>query len=99
MKINPAIQTYMTQSQGVQNTDTDIETKANFGEILQKQLSKVNELQMTADAKNQELITGEAEDLHSVLLATEEARLALEMTVQVRNKLVESYQEITRMQL
>ena len=67
--------------------------------MLKNALNEVNALQTRADEANRQLVTGEAEDIHSVLLAAEEARLALELTVQVRNKLVESYQEINRMQL
>ena len=74
-------------------------TKADFGTMLKDELNKVNELQIKSAEANRQLVTGEAEDIHSVLLAAEEAKLALEMTVQVRNKLIESYQEINRMQL
>ena len=66
--------------------------KADFGSVLKEELNKVNDMLG-------QLATGEAQDIHSVLLAAEEARLALEVTVQIRNKLIESYQEINRMQL
>lgn len=97
MKINPAVQAYATQIQGVAKENGN--GKVDFGTMLKNELSKVNELQIRADQANQQLVTGEAEDIHSVLLAAEEARLALEMTVQVRNKIIESYQEMNRMQL
>jgi flagellar hook-basal body complex protein FliE len=73
--------------------------KADFGSVLKEELNKVNDMQIKADEASRQLVTGEAKDIHSVLLAAEEARLALEVTVQIRNKLIESYQEINRMQL
>lgn len=97
MKVNPAMQALMAQTQALKPNNN--ETKADFGNILKEELNKVNKLQVQADQASQEFIVGESEDLHSVLLATEEARLALEMAVQVRNKLIESYQEINRIQL
>lgn len=97
MKINPAFEAFLAQTQGIKIIDNN--SKTNFANILKDELNKVNELQVRSDSANQQLITGESEDIHSVLLATEEARLSLEMAVQVRNKLIESYQEINKMQL
>ena len=97
MKINPAVQAYLAQVQ--KNTEINTNEKADFGSMLKDALNKVNEMQLKADEANMQLVTGEAEDLHSVLLTAEEARLAFELAVQVRNKLVESYQEINRIQL
>ncbi|MTI65725.1 MAG: flagellar hook-basal body complex protein FliE [Firmicutes bacterium] len=71
----------------------------SFGDVLEEKLEKVNDLQLKADKANRDLITGEAQDIHSVMIATEEAKLALEMTVQVRNKVIEAYKEINRMQI
>lgn len=95
MKINPAVQALMGQ-----RVDTGSNNKSmDFAKILKDELNKVNDLQVQGDIKNQELLSGESQDIHSVLLKTEEARLSLEMAVQIRNKLIESYQEINRMQL
>lgn len=44
-------------------------------------------------------ITGESDDLHDVLIAGQKADIMLNLTVQIRNKMVESYQEIMRMQI
>jgi len=71
----------------------------NFENYLKEALDKVNEKQIEAEKATIDLITGEAEDIHSVLLKTEEARLSLELAAQIRNKLVEAYQEIMRIQI
>lgn len=91
------MEAFLSHNQGITNRDLD--SKVNFSELLKNELNRVNELQIRADEANKELIAGESEDIHSVLLAAEEARLSLELAVQVRNKIIESYQEINRMQI
>lgn len=71
----------------------------SFADLLRAKLQEVNELQKQADAAVQGFVAGEITDVHQVMLATQRAQLALELTVQVRNKLVEAYQEIFRMQI
>lgn len=71
----------------------------SFSEILKSELDKVNDVQLNAEQATQDLLTGKATDIHQVLIATEEARLSLELAVQIRNKLVDAYQEISRMQI
>ena len=70
-----------------------------FKDMLSDALNKVNEQQLKADELTHDFITGNVDDLHTVLIATEEARLSLELAVQVRNKCVEAYKEINNMQL
>jgi flagellar hook-basal body complex protein FliE len=72
---------------------------ATFSELFQEALHKVNQQQLEAEKAVQGLTSGEIEDLHQVMIATEKARLSLQLTVQVTNKVVEAYKEITRMQI
>lgn len=69
----------------------------DLGKPLSAFLDSVNQLQVTADQKQQELATGGDVELHDVMLASEKASLAVDLTMQVRNKLVDAYQEIMRM--
>lgn len=62
-------------------------------------MEKLNHKQVEADKMTQDFIMGRVDDLHTVMIATEEARLSLELAVQVRNKVVEAYKEINNMQL
>ncbi|WP_334109656.1 flagellar hook-basal body complex protein FliE [Thermodesulfitimonas autotrophica] len=71
----------------------------SFGELLNRMLNEVNEAQGNADKAIKGFLTGEVQDVHQVVLATEEARLMLELAVQVRNKIIEAYQEISRTQI
>ncbi|MGI6552532.1 MAG: flagellar hook-basal body complex protein FliE [Clostridia bacterium] len=75
------------------------EGAASFAQVLNEKLQEVNQLQKEADLLTNQFLVGEVEDLHQVMIAAEKANLALQMTVQIRNKLVEAYQEISRMQI
>jgi len=72
---------------------------STFENIISSEIEKLNNQQIKADELTQGFISGEVEDVHTVLIATEEARLSLELAVQVRNKCVEAYKEINNMQL
>jgi flagellar hook-basal body complex protein FliE len=70
-----------------------------FGKALTEAISSLDKLQQEADAGSLQLAAGEPVELHDVMLAQERASLSFELAVQVRNKLVEAYQEIMRMQV
>lgn len=71
----------------------------SFADQLARALDQVNALQLDADRQAELLATGELKDLHTVVLAAQKAELALQLTVQLRNKALEAYQEIIRMQV
>ena len=70
-----------------------------FGEILKDAISTVNELQKTSDLEVQKLMAGESQDLHTTVIAMQKADLSFQMMMQVRNKIVQAYQEIMRTQI
>ncbi|AHF07790.1 flagellar hook-basal body complex protein FliE [Desulfitobacterium metallireducens] len=72
---------------------------SDFGQFLTDALNQVDALQKNAGAASLGLATGQIQDVHTVMIAEQKASLALNMTVQVRNKVIESYQEIMRMQI
>lgn len=71
--------------------------RATFGEMLKASLERVTELQREADQAIQDLVLGGSHNLAGTLIAVEKARLSFQVLVQVRNKVLEAYQEITRM--
>lgn len=77
----------------------DTNNNIDFSNLIKEKLDKLNEKQIAAENKTIELIKGEAKDIHEVMLTVEEARLSLELAVQIRNKLVEAYQELNRIQV
>ena len=75
------------------------EGSLSFREVLEKSLGEVNNLQGVAEEKIQKFATGEVTDLREVMVAAEEANLAFQFTLEIRNKIVEAYQELSRLQV
>jgi flagellar hook-basal body complex protein FliE len=70
-----------------------------FADMVKDAVNEVNNLQGNADTLAQKLATGDVQDVHQVMLALGKASSAFGLTVQVRNKAIEAYQEIMRMQV
>jgi flagellar hook-basal body complex protein FliE len=70
-----------------------------FGSFLNDALNNLNDQQIAVDQLNQSFVKGELSDVHQLTIASEKASIGLELTVQVRNKILEAYQEIMRMQM
>jgi flagellar hook-basal body complex protein FliE len=68
-----------------------------FSSILQQSVRNVSQLQGDAESSVNQFISGEQEDPHTTMLAVQRASLAFDMFVQVRNKVVQAYQEVMKM--
>jgi flagellar hook-basal body complex protein FliE len=73
--------------------------RASFGEQLQAAIRDVDGLQVDRDAMVADMVRGEPVEVHEIMTVAEEAQLAFELMLEVRNKLLEAYQEIMRMQV
>lgn len=71
----------------------------SFADTLKEVIANVNELQVDSNQKVQQLATGKTDDVASVMIASEKAEIALRAMVQVRNKIIDAYQEIMKMQV
>lgn len=71
----------------------------DFSEWLTQQVANTNDLIIKADDSVRRLALGETENLHQVMIGLEKAKLSFELIVQVRNKLLEAYQDVMRMQI
>ena len=71
----------------------------SFATLLQHSLERVNGLQHEADAAARAFALGQAPSVHDTMIAMEKADIALRLTTKVRNKVVEAYQDIMRMQV
>jgi len=75
------------------------EAGPSFTDTLAKSIEEVNHLQKEADQAIEKLASGELQNVHGAMLAVTKADTAFRMTMQVRNKIVEAYQEVMRMQV
>lgn len=72
----------------------------DFGQMLMDVLKEVNQSQTTAQDMNNAFLTGQpGVEIHDVKIAGEQASIAMALTIQVRNKVLEAYQELNRIQV
>lgn len=83
----------------VVQSSTASATNGSFSDMVTKGISSVNEQLMTSQADLQALATGDVQNLHQIMMRLEESRLSFQLMVQVRNRLLESYQEVMKMQI
>jgi flagellar hook-basal body complex protein FliE len=70
-----------------------------FQSILDNTIQNLHSLNQDAAGATQKFLNGEGEELHNVVLTAQRAEMAFELGLQVRNKVVQAYQEIMRMQM
>ncbi|WP_144509261.1 flagellar hook-basal body complex protein FliE [Bacillus sp. FJAT-22090] len=87
-QINPASTTSKLSS---------AEAQGKFGDFLKSAIESVNANQQASDVATEKLIRGEDIELHDVMIASQKASITLNATLEIRNKVVEAYQEIMRM--
>src|SRR5690554_5475111 len=95
--MNPQIQTVNTDTTKQVAHATPYEAQQSFANTLKNAISSVNEQQITSDTMTNKLITGQDVDLHEVMISAQKASITLNTTIEVRNKVIEAYQEIMRM--
>lgn len=81
------------------NTTKVGEIQQNFGEMLNQALNKVNHSQLQSDTIADKFVAGEITNLHDVMIAGQKASITRQLTLEVRDKAVEAYKEIMRMQI
>lgn len=74
-------------------------SSGSFSQVLENAVQEVNGTMQAADAAKTSLLTGETSNVHQAMIAVQEANVAFSLMVEVRNKLVDSYQELMRMQV
>lgn len=107
MRIQPGRMESFEQLPPIQNPvspapggTTEAQTGPNpFMARLADAVREVNQVQQEGSAQAEKLATGQADNLQEVVLAVEKADLALQLTVQVTQKAVDAYREISRMQV
>ena len=70
-----------------------------FGDVLAGAIQSIEGSNREASTAVQQFLSGQNEELHTTVLATQKAQLAFELGLQVRNKVVDAYQEVMKMQM
>ncbi|NGP87405.1 flagellar hook-basal body complex protein FliE [Fodinibius halophilus] len=82
-----------------QEIQTEKGDKASFANVLTDAINSVDETMKTSDKEVQKFISGESDNVHDVMISMQRAKLSFDLMVEVRNKAVETYQEVSRMQI
>ena len=88
------------QLQGAQSAQaTQAVQGVSFGDVLNQFVSEVNDKQIASGQAVNDLLSGKEIPLHQAMIAMQEAGVAFQLMVEVRNKLLEGYQQLMRMQV
>ena len=100
MEITPLEMTpvHMSARSHIGETKVDEPVKS-FGEFVTDALKKANQLELESEKLNAALAAGRIEDVSQVVVASQKAEIALQLTLQLRNRATAAYQEIMRMQV
>jgi flagellar hook-basal body complex protein FliE len=71
---------------------------ADFSETLRTSLNEVNDLHLQKDRMIQSFASGETQNVHELMISLQKAGLAMSLTAAVRNKVLEAYKELNRIQ-
>ncbi|MEC3795178.1 flagellar hook-basal body complex protein FliE [Bacillus velezensis] len=82
-----------------QTQKTDSSNQTSFSELLKNSIDSLNESQVKSDQITNELTAGKDVNLDEVMIAAQKANISLTAATEFRNKAVEAYQEIMRMQM
>lgn len=96
-EMSPQVSSLGESSSSAGDLTSGVSSKS-FADTLNEAVNTVNTLQKTSDAKMQDLATGKADNIPEVLIAAEKADIALRLMVQMRNKMIEAYQEVMKLQ-
>ncbi|WP_026893856.1 flagellar hook-basal body complex protein FliE [Clostridiisalibacter paucivorans] len=99
MKITGLDSMYKIQKNIDANGDIANDNKINFSQYLKSALDDVNSLQLESEKYKEMMAVGKVDNIHEVMIASEKASIALQLTTSIRNKVVDAYKEIMRMQI
>ncbi|MFC7392546.1 flagellar hook-basal body complex protein FliE [Scopulibacillus cellulosilyticus] len=74
-------------------------TKTSFSKVLNNALDKVNQSLTKSDQSMTEIASGNVQNLHNAMIDIQKSNILLQATVEVRNKVIDAYQEMMRMQI
>lgn len=92
----------LPQNIEIQPRHYDIDVGAidnSFGDMLTDAIQSVDDSMKSSEAAVQNFVSGQSDNIHEVMISMQQAQLSFQMMVEVRNKLIETYQELSRMQI
>ena len=98
MEISPIDGNFAAVSPIIEPKLADPSAVSTFDTVMDE-LGRVNDKLVQASGELQKVATGDAENLHGAMIAMEEARLEFQLLLQVRNRFMEAYQDLMRMQV
>ena len=100
MEITPLEMTPVQMSARINPGELEVkEPVKSFGEFMVDALKQANELELESQKLNAALAAGRIEDISQVVVASQKAEIALQLTLQLRNRATAAYQEVMRMQV
>ncbi|WP_458413905.1 flagellar hook-basal body complex protein FliE [Schinkia sp. CFF1] len=78
---------------------TVAEANKKFSSALSNAIDELNKSQIESDQTTEKFIKGEITDIHDVMIAAQKASITLQATIEVRNKVIDAYKEVMRMQV
>ena len=94
-----SISNAVSSVQSITETGNAQQSESGFSNILSEAIDYIEETEAEQQAANNVLLTGESDDIHTALIAAQKAEIAVSYAVQIRNKLMESYDKILNMQV
>lgn len=92
-------QIFTTNNTNTTKPTTSFETQNSFASVLKDSIAQLNQSQVDADNMTNKLINGDNVDLSQVMITQQKANITLQAAVEVRNKVIDAYQEMMRMQV
>ncbi|MFD2212856.1 MULTISPECIES: flagellar hook-basal body complex protein FliE [Metabacillus] len=91
--------TQPVQPKAINITNSKTENKTSFAETLKQSINEINKAQLESDKMTEALASGKNVELHDVMIASQKSSITLLTAIEVRNKAIEAYQEMMRMQV
>ena len=82
-----------------QKNSSSLNSKVDFGAMLKNSIDEVNRSQKDAEKAMTDIATGQVRDLHTAALTIDKAELNMKFALEVRNKALSAYKEISRLQM
>jgi flagellar hook-basal body complex protein FliE len=86
----------MSELRRLRTSDTGDES---FADMIREAVNSVDQMQKSAENSAEAVIAGDEENIHEVMISMEKAQLSFQLMVEIRNRAVETYQELSRMQI